>query len=161
MRRRDIIVAAIAVALTLFAGLVALNFRTGEKQIEQKVARLYATQDAQFARAMGVLLGPPILDGNRFESRERRRDFPSMLAAIRARDATISFESYIYWSGEIGKRVRRGARRTRPRGRQGPRAARLAGQRQDGPAAACSTDGSRQASRSGVPRAAVVSPCAA
>jgi cardiolipin synthase A/B len=104
MRRRDIIVAAIAVALTLFAGLVALNFRTGEKQIEQKVARLYATRDAQFARAMGVLLGPPILEGNRFEVLVNGdRIFPSMLTAIRAATATISFESYIYWSGNVGK----------------------------------------------------------
>ena len=104
MRRRDIVVAAITVALTLFVGLVALNFRTGEKQIEQKVARLYATQDAQFARAMGVLLGPPILDGNRFQVLVNGdRIFPSMLAAIRAATATISFESYIYWSGTVGK----------------------------------------------------------
>ena len=94
MRRRDIIVAAITVALTLFAGLVALNFRTGEKQIEQKVARLYATQDAQFARAMGVLLGPadprwkPVRG-----AAEWRRDISGDARGDPRRAATISFES--------------------------------------------------------------------
>ena len=103
MKRRDIVVAAIAIAVTAVTGLVALNLRTGEKQIEQTVARLYATQDPQFVRAMGVLLGPPILDGNRFQVLLNGDEiFPSMLAAIRGATATISFESYIYWSGSVG-----------------------------------------------------------
>ena len=32
MKARDIAVAAIAIALTAVAGVIALNFRTGEKQ---------------------------------------------------------------------------------------------------------------------------------
>jgi cardiolipin synthase len=104
IKRRDVVVAAIAVAVTVAAGLVALNLRTGEKEIEHQVPRLYATEDPQFARAMGILLGPPINDGNRFQVlRNGDEIFPSMLAAIRAAKATISFESYIYWSGEVGK----------------------------------------------------------
>ena len=84
MTTRDVVVAAIAIAATLVVGLVALNLRTGEKQIEREVARLYATPDPQFVRAMGVLLGPPILDGNRFQVLVNGDEiFPSMLAAIR------------------------------------------------------------------------------
>jgi cardiolipin synthase len=53
---------------------------------------------------MGVLLGPPILDGNRFEVLLNGDEiFPSMLAAIRAAKKSITFESYIYWSGDIGR----------------------------------------------------------
>ena len=104
MKRRDVIVAAIAVAATLVVGLVALNLRTGEKEIERQIARLYATSDPQFERAMGVLLGPPIVGGNRFEVLVNGDEiFPSMLAAIRSARSTISFESYIYWSGAVGK----------------------------------------------------------
>ncbi|MEO8303272.1 MAG: phospholipase D-like domain-containing protein [Betaproteobacteria bacterium] len=104
MSHRDVIVAAIAIALTIIAGLVALNLRTGEKRIEQEIARLYVTHDPQFVRAMGVLLGPPILDGNRFEVLVNGDEiFPSMLGAIRGATSTITFESYIYWSGSIGK----------------------------------------------------------
>jgi len=104
MKKRDIGVAAIATVLTLVAVLIALNVRTGEKQIEQSIERLYATADPQFTRAMGVLLGPPLLDGNRFEVLVNGDEiFPAMLAAIRGAQKTISFESYIYWSGDVGR----------------------------------------------------------
>ncbi len=94
----------ITVALMLFAVIVALNFTTGEKKIEQSVERLYATADPAFARAMGVLLGPAILPGNRFEALlNGDRIFPAMLASIRGAKKTITFESYIYWSDAIGK----------------------------------------------------------
>ncbi|MEO8535882.1 MAG: phospholipase D-like domain-containing protein [Betaproteobacteria bacterium] len=97
-------VAGIAIALTLFIGLVALNLRTGEKRIEEKVERLYGAADPQFSRVMSALLGPPILDGNLFQVlRNGDEIFPSMLEAIRGARSTISFESYIYWSGTIGK----------------------------------------------------------
>ena len=97
-------VAAIAVGLTTAAGLVALNFKAGEKQVERSPARLYDTADPQFARAMGVLLGPPILEGNRLEVLlNGDQIFPSMLSAIRGARKTITFESYIYWSGTIGR----------------------------------------------------------
>ena len=92
------------IALTLLAGVVALNFVNSEKKIEQTVARLYAAGDPAFPRAMGVLLGPAILQGNRFEALlNGDQIFPSMLAAIRAAQKTITFESYIYWSEAIGK----------------------------------------------------------
>ena len=101
---RDLVVAAIAVGVTLAVGLVALMFKTGEKKIEQTIARLYDAKDDQFGRAMGVLLGPPNIAGNRFDVLLNGDEiFPSMLAAIRDAKETISFESYIYWSGSIGR----------------------------------------------------------
>ncbi|HKP67435.1 MAG TPA: phospholipase D-like domain-containing protein [Casimicrobiaceae bacterium] len=104
MKSRDVVVAAIAIALTVVVGLIALNFRTGEKQIEQTVARLYETSDPQFQRAMGVLLGPPIIAGNRFDVLVNGdMIFPAMLSAIRSARETITFESYIYWSGDVGR----------------------------------------------------------
>ena len=65
---RRAFVAALAVVLTIAAGLIALNLAAGEKQLERPLVRLYDTSDPQFARAMGVLLGPPIVEGNRFEA---------------------------------------------------------------------------------------------
>lgn len=94
----------ITVVLTLIVGVLALNFTTGEKKIERSVERLYAAADPAFARAMGVLLGPAILQGNRFEALlNGDRIFPAMLASIREAQKTITFESYIYWSEAIGK----------------------------------------------------------
>jgi cardiolipin synthase len=53
---------------------------------------------------MGVLLGPPVLNGNRYRVLVNGEQiFPAMLKAIRAARQTIAFETYIYWSGAIGK----------------------------------------------------------
>ena len=97
-------VALFAVSFTIVAGLVVLNLQQGEKHVEQTVARLYDAKDDQFARAMGVLLGPAILEGNRVDVLVNGDEiFPAMLSAIRSAEKSISFESYIYWSGSIGR----------------------------------------------------------
>ena len=44
------------------------------------------------------------MDGNRFEALlNGDQIFPSMLSAIRSAQRSITFETYIYWSGAIGK----------------------------------------------------------
>lgn len=94
----------VTIAVTLFVVLLAINLGSGEKKIEQSVPRLYAAGDPAFERAMGVLLGPGILQGNRFEALlNGDRIFPAMLTAIRGAQKTVTFESYIYWSETIGK----------------------------------------------------------
>lgn len=95
---------AIAVALVTAAGLLlALNFSAGEKQINQQLPKLYSASDPQFMRAMGGLLGPGIVGGNQVEELlNGDQIFPSMLQAIRSAKKTITFETYIYWSGNIG-----------------------------------------------------------
>ena len=94
-----------AIALgTLAATLLAINFKGGEKRIERRIERLYSTEDPQFEREASVLLGPPVVSGNRVEVlRNGDRIFPPMLAAIGGARKTINFESYIYWAGEIGQ----------------------------------------------------------
>ena len=93
-----------AVALVTAAGLLlALNFSAGEKKINQQLPRLYSASDPQFMRAMGSLLGPGIVGGNQVqELLNGDQIFPSMLQAIRSAKKTITFETYIYWSGNIG-----------------------------------------------------------
>ena len=89
---------------TLFAVFLTFNFMPGEKKIERQLQHLYSVDDPQFRRSMGVLLGPPILEGNKVEVLlNGEQIFPSMLAAIRGAQHTITFETYIYWSGTIGK----------------------------------------------------------
>ena len=52
---------------------------------------------------MGLMMGPAIVDGNKAtELINGDAIFPSMLQAIRGAKRTILFETYIYWSGEIG-----------------------------------------------------------
>ena len=93
-----------AVVLTLLTTLVVLNLRA-EKKVDVKPTHLYAAADPQFLRTMSVLLGPPLIDGNRVETLlNGDQIFPSMLQAIEGATQTINFETYIYWSGEVGRR---------------------------------------------------------
>ena len=103
-RSRTPLLIGLTIGTTLVAVLLALNFTAGEKKVEQQLPRLYGIRDAQFQRAMGSLLGPGILPGNKAtELLNGDQIFPSMLQAIRSAQRSITFETYIYWSGEIGK----------------------------------------------------------
>ena len=89
---------------TAAAVLFLLNFTTGEKKIDREIAPLYDVADPQFRRTMGTLLGPPLVDGNRLTAFQNGDEiFPAMLAAIRSARRTITLETYIYWSGTIGR----------------------------------------------------------
>ncbi len=84
--------------------MVALNFSGSEKKIGRTLTRLYSADDPQFRNVMGVLLGPALIDGNRFDTLlNGDQIFPAMLSSIRHAETSISFESYIYWSGSIGR----------------------------------------------------------
>ena len=65
-RRRLILAIAGAVVATAVAVVVAFNFMGGEKRIERRLERLYSLDDPRFVQEPGVLLGPPLLDGNRY-----------------------------------------------------------------------------------------------
>ena len=90
--------------VTLFAVFLTFNFMPSETKIERQLQRLYTIEDPQFRRSMGVLLGPPILEGNKVEVLlNGDAIFSSMLKEIRGAQRTITFETYIYWSETIGK----------------------------------------------------------
>ena len=80
--------------------LLALNFTAGEKKVQQQLPRLYSTASPDFERALGSLLGPGIVGGNGVtELLNGDQIFPPMLAAIKNKKKSITFETYIYWSG--------------------------------------------------------------
>jgi len=97
-----IVITAIA---TLLLVVVAMNFATPEKKLERKIEHRYSVADPQFKREMGVLLGPAILPGNTITDLENGDEiFPAMLQAIASAKKTVTFETYIYWDGEIGRK---------------------------------------------------------
>ena len=90
--------------LCLFAGLLVSNFVGGETKIERRIERLYTLDDPRFTRELGLLLGPPFLQGTKVRALLNGDEiFPPMLAAIRGAKVSITFETYIYWSGDIGR----------------------------------------------------------
>ena len=101
---QTVFVVVVTVIATLAAVLFLLNFNAGEKKITQELPHLYTASDPQFERAMGSLLGPNILEGNQVTALTNGDQiFPAMLTAIKLAEKTITFETYIYWSGAIGQ----------------------------------------------------------
>jgi cardiolipin synthase A/B len=97
-------VAAI-VAIAALGVLVAANLSQAEKRIVRRVTRLYPSEDPSFVRALSVLFGPTVLQGNRIDSYVNGcRIFPAMLEAIASATTSITFETFIYWSGDVGER---------------------------------------------------------
>ena len=103
LRKRKVI-ARLALAFgVVLVPLLLLNLSSGKAEVKRTVEHLYAISDPQFAHSMGTLLGPAVLEGNRVDVLLNGDEiFPAMLAAIRAAQRTITFETYIYWSGDIG-----------------------------------------------------------
>ena len=98
----------LTIALTIFATLVTVfivaNIKTPEKEPHHKVEHLFGVEDPQLRREMGILLGPAILSGNRIWALQNGDEiFPAMLAAIRSARSTITFETFVYWSGIVGE----------------------------------------------------------
>ncbi|MCQ9377548.1 phosphatidylserine/phosphatidylglycerophosphate/cardiolipin synthase family protein [Methyloversatilis sp. XJ19-49] len=84
--------------------MLIANFVGGETKIERRIERLYALDDPRFVHELGVLLGPPFVQGTKVRALLNGDEiFPPMLAAIRGARVSITFETYIYWSGAIGR----------------------------------------------------------
>ena len=94
---------AIIAALTVAALVTWMLHPSSGRSLSYTVDHRYAATDPQFVREMSVVLGPTVLQGNSVTALNNGDEiFPSMLEAIRSARKTITFETYIYWSGEIG-----------------------------------------------------------
>lgn len=103
-RKRMIVSGLVGALIATLLTVIVLNLTTGEEQVERKLEHRYAIDDAQFRRELGTLLGPPIIDGNRVTNLENGIEiFPAMLEAVQAARHNINFETYIYWSGDVGR----------------------------------------------------------
>lgn len=92
------------VALGIFLSIVGANFIRNEKKVEHSIESAYGVDDPQFIRTMSTLLGSPLVTGNSVtELLNGDQIFPAMLGAIAGAQKTITFESFIYWSGDIGR----------------------------------------------------------
>lgn len=105
LRRRPFLLAALSSFATAVVLLLVINLSGGEKVLETHVESNYGTRDPQFRRTMSSLLAAPVLDGNRVDQMQNGAEiFPPMLEAIRGARKSITFETYIYWSGDVGRR---------------------------------------------------------
>jgi len=113
-------VSLIIVLTTLLVGALILavgaNLRTTEKRLLYRPRRLYTSGDADFRRALGILLGPPLVAGNRISSLVNGEQiYAAMLNAIRTAQTNITFETFVFRDGigaqfveELANAARRG-----------------------------------------------------
>jgi cardiolipin synthase A/B len=97
--------AAIASVVTALVVVIAVNLTSGEHKISKHVSPAFDVADPQFARSMGTLFGPPLVAGNHVTPLYNGRQiFAAMLQDIHRAKKTVTFETYIYWSGAVGQR---------------------------------------------------------
>jgi cardiolipin synthase len=98
------IVILATIVITVFIVIISMNFHRPEKSVRHHVKHCHPIDDPQFQLEMDAMLGPAVLAGNTITALQNGDEiFPAMLQAIREARQSISFETYIYWSGDIGK----------------------------------------------------------
>ena len=89
IRANKVTVMVVGPLLGMLAALLLLNFVLPEKRIEHSLSHTHGIDHPQFRRELGILLGPPILDGNSAVNLENGDSiFPAMLAEIRTAERT-------------------------------------------------------------------------
>ncbi len=84
--------------------VIVANLWVRGDQIRHRIESLYGADEPQFRRAISTLLGPTLLEGNRVTPLyDGDQIFPAMLEAIRSARRSITFETFIYWKGTIGR----------------------------------------------------------
>lgn len=102
--RKCFLTTLITVAFTLLATLLVANLSLGNKHIDAPLQRFYSVSDPRFERVTSALLAPELLIGNRVQELINGKEiFSAMLDAIRSARQTITLETYIYFSGDVGR----------------------------------------------------------
>lgn len=100
--KNRLVIALLSAALGAVGWLVAANLIPERKDLHEPLPHRIAASDPQFRTSMAALFGSNVLPGNRIETLVNGNEiFPSMLQALRAATQTITFETYIYWRGDI------------------------------------------------------------
>jgi cardiolipin synthase len=100
--RHRLVIAALSAAAGVFGCILVANLMPEPRELKAPLPHHLATADTQFKVSLTALFGSNAIPGNSVETLfNGDRIFPSMLRAIREARNTITFETYIYWRGEI------------------------------------------------------------
>jgi cardiolipin synthase len=92
-----ILITLLVAALILWIGA---NLVTSERRLLYRPRRLYTSGDADFRRALGILLGPPLVPGNKVTSLVNGEQiYAAMLDAIHTAQTNITFETFVFRDG--------------------------------------------------------------
>ena len=94
----------VSLLLTLLLGTSGCSTLFPEKRVREAIDANYSVTDPEFATSISHLLTAPLVASNHVvELLNGDQIFPAMLEAIRKAQKTITFEMYIWSSGEISK----------------------------------------------------------
>jgi cardiolipin synthase A/B len=97
---------ALSILITTIVVILAMSLARSDKTVARHLAHRFTVHDPQFRREMSVMLGPTITLGNQVTALQNGAEiFPAMLDAIRSAQHSVTFETYIYWSGAIGREM--------------------------------------------------------
>jgi cardiolipin synthase len=100
--KNRLVIAIVSAVLGAVGWLVAENLIPERKDLGKPLPHHLAAGDPQFGRSMAALFGSNMLPGNRIETLVNGNEiFPAMLKALRGATQTITFETYIYWRGDV------------------------------------------------------------
>jgi cardiolipin synthase len=100
--KNRLVIAVLSAALGALGWLVVENLIPERKDLDQPLPHHLAAADPQFGRSMAALFGSNLLPGNQIETLVNGNEiFPAMLKALRGATQTITFETYIYWRGDV------------------------------------------------------------
>ena len=102
--RLVLLTVALTVAATLLGSLLVMNLWSEGNPVSHKIRTDYGVRDSQFWRTAGGLYGFPMIGGNRIEPLVNGESLTAMLEAVRGARKSVTFETYIFWSGEVGDR---------------------------------------------------------
>jgi cardiolipin synthase len=95
----------ITILVTLLLTVVYANLRNPYQELPYRLASKLDIGSPDFSKAIGDLLDPAFVNGNKITTLLNGDEiFPAMLSAISNAKKTITFESYIYWSGKTGEK---------------------------------------------------------
>ncbi len=101
---RKIKTIVITAVVTILIVIIYANIRRPQAELAYEVLDTVSVRDPQFVSAIGDLLDPAFVDGNKIETLlNGDQIFPAMLDAIQSAKKSVTFESYIYWSGHVGE----------------------------------------------------------
>lgn len=90
--------------VSYLVSLVVRVLTSREKKVEYRIGHLFSVGEDQFLRSMASLLPPAVIDGNKITTFTNGDEiFPAMLDAIGSAQHSVTFETFIYWQGKIGR----------------------------------------------------------
>jgi cardiolipin synthase A/B len=97
-------IVAMSVIATAAVAFAIANLIPEETLLARDIRHASPVASVQFHHEASNLPGPIVVGGNRVTVLQNGAEsFPAMLAAIRSARQSVDFESYIYWSGEVGR----------------------------------------------------------